>query len=76
MNNMSDKDMVRAFIELTTDLKSRGFNPGYHIMDNEDSTELKNIMTIMEIKYQLVHPGNHRANNTEISIQTFKNHFV
>ena len=33
-------------------------------------------MTSMEIKYQLVTPGNHKANNVERSIQTFKNNFI
>ena len=33
-------------------------------------------MATMSIKYQLVPPNNHRANNAEISIQKFKNHFI
>ena len=33
-------------------------------------------MTTMDIKYQLVPPSDHRENNAEKSIQTFKNHFI
>ena len=33
-------------------------------------------MTTMEIKYQLVPPSNHRENNSERAINTFKNHFI
>ena len=33
-------------------------------------------MKTMEIKYQLVPPGNHRENNAERAILTFKNHFI
>ena len=33
-------------------------------------------MTSMNIKYQLVNPSIHRANNAERSIQTFKNYFI
>ena len=35
-------------------------------------------MTInsMNIKYHLVSPSNHRANNAEKEIKTFKNHFI
>ena len=33
-------------------------------------------MKSMNIKYQLVPPSNHRANNAERAIQTFKNHFI
>ena len=32
MNNRSDKDTIRDFMELTTDLKIRGLNPGLHMM--------------------------------------------
>ena len=30
----------------------------------------------MDIKYQLINPNNHRANNAERVIQTFKNHLI
>ena len=33
-------------------------------------------MTTINIKYQLVPPSNHIANNVEISIQTFKKNFI
>ena len=75
-NNRSDKEMIRAFTELTTDFKSRGINPGLHFMDNEASTDLKMAMTTMDIKYQLVTPSNHKANNAERAIQTFKNNSI
>ena len=41
MKNRSDKDMIRAFTELTTELKSRGINPGFHMMDNMASALVK-----------------------------------
>ena len=69
MNNSSHKEIIRAFTELTTELKNHEFNPKVHIVNNEAYTALKNKMTTMEIKYQLVPQGNHRANNTERSIQ-------
>ena len=64
MNNKSDKEMIRAFIELTENLKIRGINPGFHFMDNESSTDFKMKMSTMEIKYQLVPPSDHRSKNT------------
>ena len=45
-------------------------------MDNEASNALKLTITTMNIKYQLVPPSNHLANNVEKTIQTFKNHFI
>ena len=76
MKNKSDKEMIRYFTSLTEDLKVRGINPGFHLMDNEASTTLKTTMTSMNIKYQLVPTSNHRENNVERAIQTFKNHFT
>ena len=76
MNNIIEKKMIRAFKELTTDLKSRWFDPGFHIMDNETWTVFKKSMSTMDIKYQLVPPSNHRVKNPYRSIQTFKNHLI
>ena len=76
MNNRSDKEMIRAFISLTEDLKIRGIHPGFHLIDNKVSTALKLTMATMNIKCQLVLPSNHRANNVDRSIQKFKNHLT
>ena len=76
MNNICNKETIRAFTSLTEDSKSQGVNPCFHFMDNEASTALKLTMTTMNIKYQLLPPSNHRANNAERAIQTFKNHFI
>ena len=54
MKNRSDKEIICAFTELTKDLKTHGFNPRFHVMDNESSRALKNKTTIMDIKYQLL----------------------
>ena len=40
--NRGNKEVIRAFTELTADLKSRGINPGFHFMDNEASKRFKN----------------------------------
>ena len=45
-------------------------------MDIEASKALKMTMTSMNINYQLVPPRNHRSNNEERAIQTFKNHVI
>ena len=61
---------------MTTDFKIRGINTRFHFMGNEASTALKMEMKTMYIKYQSPPPSNHRANNAERSIQTFKNYFI
>ena len=45
-------------------------------MDIEESTSLNMTMNSINIKYQLVPPRNHRANNVERVIQNFKKHFI
>ena len=57
-------------------LKSQGIHPGFHFMDNKASTALNLAMTTINIKYQLVPTSNHRGNNAEREIQTFKNHCI
>ena len=74
--NINEKVTIRAFTSLTEDLRSQGTNPCFHFMDNEASTTLKLTMNNMNIKYQLVPTSNHISKNAEISIQTFKNHFI
>ena len=68
--------MIRAFTELTEYFKSRRINLGFHFTDNEAYKSFKMTIATMNIKYQLALPSNHRANNSERAIQTFKNHFI
>ena len=76
MNNRSDKEMIRDFTESTTDLKSRGTNPVFRIINTKASTVLKKTVTTTDLNFQLVPPSNHIAKDSERSIQTFKNHFI
>ena len=68
--------MIRHFKSLNEDLKIWGINPGFHSMDNEESTALTLTMMNINVKYQLVPTINHRANNTEREIQKSKNYFI
>ena len=68
--------MIQDFTELTEDLKNRGIYLGLHFMNNEASTSLRISRTTTEIKCQFVPPSNHRSENSEREIQTFKNHFI
>ena len=45
-------------------------------MDNKASSSLKMTMGTMYLKYHLVPTSNHRENNAERDIQTFKNHLI
>ena len=45
-------------------------------MDNGAYMTINETMTTMDIKYQVVNPGNTMSNNTDKSIKKFKNHFI
>ena len=76
MQNISDKEIIRDFTELTTYLKSLEINPGFHFIDNEALTALKMARKTMEIKYHLVSPITHKESTVERNIQTLNKHFI
>ena len=47
-----------------------------HIMDNEDSEDIKTTMAEYNIAYQLAPPHQHRRNAAERAIRTYKNHLL
>ena len=58
MKNISYKEIIIDFTELTEDLKSRRINPGIHFMDNDASIALNMTMPTVNIEYRLVPPSN------------------
>ena len=57
-------------------LPNMGSGPRASDFDNEISKDFKDHLKYINIPYQLVSPGDHRANPAEHAIQTFKNHFI
>jgi hypothetical protein len=47
-----------------------------HILDNKASKAFKELINKNDVEYELVPPGNHRRNQAECAIQTFKAHFI
>ena len=58
MKNISYKEIIIDFTELTEDLKFCRINPGIHFMDNEASIALNMTMPTVNIEYRLVPPSN------------------
>jgi hypothetical protein len=69
-------EMLHAHTKLCNYLKTRGFQPKIHWLDNEASAMLKQYNTENHIDYQLVPPHMHRRNAAERAIRTWKDHFV
>jgi hypothetical protein len=52
------------------------FKPKLQTLNNEASDALNNFSTANDVDYQLVRPHCHRRNAAELTIRTFKEHFV
>jgi hypothetical protein len=68
--------MVQAYQTLINCLNATGIFPLEHILDNECSALFKQQIQLNKMTYQLVPPHDHRRNQAEKTIQTFKDHFV
>ena len=67
--------MIRAYLALIAKIRRAGFEVKKHVLDNECSDELKQLIRERS-GLQLVPPGNHRANIAEVGIKAFKQHFL
>jgi hypothetical protein len=76
MKNKSAIEMIRAYQSLIDRLNAAGIFPKEHILDNECSAEFKAAIKTNKMTYQLVPPHDHRRNQAEKAIQTFKAHFI
>ena len=75
--NRKDKHRIRAYYSIMQKLADRGHHVDIQILDNEVSAEFKKtIKKDRGATYQLVPPNVHRRNIAEISIRTFKSHFL
>ena len=75
MNNKSDKAMVEAYEALMKRLRRAGIVSKKHVLDNECSENLKELICVTCI-LELVPPGCHRRNIAEVAIKSFKQHFL
>ena len=58
-------------------LKKAGIMPKKHVLDNEVSEAIKEVIrTEYQMEMELVPPGCHRRNAAEVAIRNFKTHFL
>ena len=69
-------ELVRAFTECYDALQKNGLIARLLHLGNEVSHELIATIEKNHITYQLASPGNHRLNEAERAIQTFKAYFI
>ena len=67
----SDTDMLHAYDVLYDTLKNAGHAPKLYIVENEVSTEFKQLLQKIRTVVQLAPPHTHRINTAECAIHTF-----
>ena len=75
MKTKSDKEMQRAYLALLAKLKRAKIVPLKHILDNECSNSMKDLIR-ETCKLELVPPGCHQRNVAKVAIKAFKQHFL
>jgi hypothetical protein len=69
-------ELVNAFNLCYDKLKKRGFEAQVLQLDNEISKELIIAIKNEGLQYQIASPGDHRLNDAERAVQTFKARFI
>lgn len=77
MTTRKDREMQRAYKALLQRLKQVGITPRKHILDNEVSTAMKNmIKDKLLMQLELVPLHCHRRNAAKVAIRNFKTYFL
>jgi hypothetical protein len=70
------QEMIRAYEKIINRMKATGLGIRRHMLDNEALDAFKQYIHQQQIQFELGPPGNHRCNQAERAIQTFKVHFI
>ena len=77
LKSRKDPELARTYRSMMLRLKRAGIVPRKHILDNEVSEAMKDmIRDEYSLDMELVPPGCHRRNATEVAIRNFKAHFL
>jgi hypothetical protein len=76
MRSRSKEEMIRAYKNIINRMKVAGLGIRKHTLDNEALDAFNQYICQQQIQFELVPPGNHRCNQAERAIQTFKAHFI
>ena len=75
LTSRKDAELTRAYLHLLQRLKRAGVVPTRHVLDNEVSAVMKELIRDT-CKLELVPPYCHRRNVAEVQIKNFKSHFI
>jgi hypothetical protein len=69
-------ELIKAYDDVNTFLRTRGYRPQLHKLDNETSKDVESFIADNNASHQYTPPDIHRTNPAERAIRTWKNHFV
>ena len=69
-------NLLKAYEEVYSYLRVRGYRPQLHKLDNETSRDVEDFITDQQTKIQYTPADMHRTNLAEKAIRTWKNHFT
>ncbi len=76
MKNKSEGEMTRVYQKIINRMKVGGLELKKQVLDNECLATMKACIKENNMDYELIPPGQHRQNQAERAIQTFKAHFI
>eukprot|EP00957_Ditylum_brightwellii_P103017 7851298-Ditylum_brightwellii.AAC.1 len=76
IKNRSAGEFEWAYAEAYEMMRTKGYKPKLHKLDNEISRRLKAWIERQQTTMQYTPPDMHRTNAAEKAIQTWKNHFL
>ena len=77
LKSRKDPELTRAYRSMMLRLKRAGIVPKKHILDNEISDAMKDVIRDeYSMEMELVPPGCHHRNAAEVAIRNFKAHFL
>ncbi len=76
MKNRTEGKMIRVYQKILNRTKAAGLGLRKQVLDNKCSAAMKACIKENGMDYKLVPPGQHRNNQAEWAIQTFKAHFI
>ena len=76
IKNIQGSVIHNAWRHCYTKLKTNGYAPDLHLLENECSNDMKSAFTKQNVSFQRVPPHIHQRNAAERAIQTWKKHFI
>ncbi len=76
MKNRMEGETIRVYQKTINRMKVAGLQLKKQVLDNKCLAAMKACIKENDMDYKLIPPGQHRQNQAEQAIQTFKAHFI